>query len=285
MSKLSFQAIKVIKRAYDVRSTEVPFNNTWQQLHEEYRIGQHNHRHLVLTPQDWRILREIVKKDSDYDLQQPLPTGSRTEVAAQVSNEKWSRESIRENRIFASSCTPITLHKGSISLAGTGVAWIDWRELVFEHITHLVMIENQECIAMWGNFMLPSSLKRALAVYRGHDISARAVGTLLNALPATIPVVWFADFDPAGFVIAMASPRCDALLVPADPYAVKTPKLTKRYDKQWTHYSESGASLPVSFAMQWDVMTEKSIALSQELLCARQVPLEIIWRDPAQPTS
>lgn len=273
MPQLTKLNVQVIKRTLDDYITHVKLNQTWEFLHREYRVGRRDHNSLILSVQDRARLRDIVLKDTGINIDEALPVGLRTAVASHMIDEKWASNSIQQHRIYAASRVPIAVTEGAVNLNGDCVAWMDWRQLSLERIDTVVVVENLEAIAHWGGFMLPLEVENALAIYRGHDLSTQGVASFLAVLPSTVKVIWFVDFDPAGFVIANAASRCDALLIPCEPLALKDSSHKKRLHTQWARYHNIGERLPVGWIAFWNLMIEHQIAISQEALCAKRVPL------------
>lgn len=276
MPKLTKQNVQVIKRVLDTYATHAKLNQTWEYMHREYRVGRRDRNNLFFTPQDRAILQQIVLNDTGLDLHEAIPTGTRTAVAALAIDEKWADESIQQHRIYVSSKKPIQLTDGVVHLGGDSVAWIDWRKLDIARIDTLVIVENIEAITHWPAFVLPDALESALAIYRGHDISATAVVTLLAALPSTTRVIWFIDFDPAGLVIANSAVRCDGLVIPANPLSLEKHSHVERFNTQWSRYHSADAKLPANWISLWNLMTTHKLAISQEALCATQTPLNLL---------
>jgi len=276
MPRLNQQQFNVVKRFLNSHVSQVPLNATWRLLHQEYRVGTVRRNQLLLNQNDRGALSALVLADTGVDFKADLQTQTRTAIAASAIDEKWASGSIQDDRIFIASMYDIATTTGVMSLPSGMVAWAAWPELLLNDGQWVVVVENQEAIVHWGRFVLPDALKGALAVYRGHDVSRRAQDTFIEQLPTAVRVARFPDFDPAGFVIAHSEGRCDALVSPENPESIDAPSFHKRFADQWAQYSNYEGKLPAAWLTAWKAMAARSMALSQEAICAREIPLALL---------
>jgi len=142
-----------------------------------------------------------------------------------------------------------------------------------------VVVENLEAFVLWGQFNFLEQLRNSLVVYRGHDVSAKAVISFLNSLPIGIDVTVFSDPDPAGLEIIMSTPKVTSALVPVSIENFRKVSHKERFGGQLAtmpNVKEKSLSFSEQFQKYVNTITKLGIAVTQERLCNQKSLLVLI---------
>lgn len=278
MDELNTRNLQIIQRVTNEARTEVKFTSLWSWFHMEYGIGQKNVNQLKLTVKDHDNLRAIVKNLTGIDLLNPLPSGSRLEVAKSISNEKLFSENPNRHYVLLNSPNGLlTLNGFEIPLLLGSSYRCDWRTLQseFNSVEKIIVVENLQAFDHIQMAQLPIELKSAWIIYRGHNESNRAVIDLLNKLPKTCEIIGFTDYDPAGISILLTSIskiKITSCLLPelsedlfkqgigTEPIFQKQQQIIDRFSQR---------ELPKIINDYWQALLKHRVCLSQELLLSQ----------------
>ena len=132
------------------------------------------------------------------------------------ANEKLAGRQPREGRVALRAPDGIRLDGRVLDLPKA--AYLDLRVSETTQFDHdaLIVVENFEAFVNFEDACIDVPFVKPLLVFRGDAINTQdAVLSLL--LHASLPVVAWTDFDPAGLLIAKALPHCREIIAPADP--------------------------------------------------------------------
>jgi hypothetical protein len=265
-----------------------------QKLREDYAdILLLQGSRLIFTPATKLRLRQALAKAEGFDLLQGLPESvNRLEMATHHSDEKLADVAPEANFLLATSRTGLLLRRGldkpteshsnrsgprAFSLPPGLSVRLQVNDLDINGYDSIVVVENLQAFDHWHLARVADDLGKELVVYRGHDVTARAVLKLLSIAKPFI--VAFTDLDPAGLQIACTLPHVSKLLVPELP--------TDHLDASHPEASFNAAIQLETFAKQhkalaflesrhlagWQALatqvTKAKIAIMQETMLAR----------------
>jgi len=264
------QVYKSVQRALKQRLPRVAINKTWQQIHDELAVGSRVGGYLELTTADRERLRSAVLQATGLDPLYDDLKGDRLAVASRSSNEKLATQPVfgEEIKLFRLQ-QPIPLVGGAAVTPPGSYLTTGPKQLDTARLDTIVVIENGTAFLNWSQLRADADIRCALALYRGHDDSARRVLDLLHELPNRVRIYAAVDFDPAGFRIAQ-SLGADALLVPENyPRILQESHLnkTEAFEKQNTKAAD--ANIPDGWRSAWEWIHRHRIAVTQEVLLAR----------------
>ena len=253
---------------------EVACNATWQDIHRAFELGRVERRRLTFSPRERELLREEAKRHFGWDLIEPLPGEDRIQAASQAIDEKLAPQRPDDGFVLAKGVLPVPL-----PALPTGCSLrVALDQLDVAAIGHVLVVENLDCFDQIHRFLLPDNLGDALVLYRGHGAATRGTRQLLQRLPATVPVVVFADYDPAGLVIAATLPQASQLLVPQ-----LTPELLAKGSREHFHRQHLQARHLDSGALGgwqavWTELKQAGVSIKQQHMLAFGAALRCIAR-------
>ena len=280
MDQLKTKDIQVLSRAYKSAKRLVKLSNLWQFLNTEYGIGCIDKNNLILQHTDYQQIRELIKSDMGIDISEPPLTGSRIDIAKSTGNEKLNAEAPgRHHLLLNSPSGELFINDQLIPLIKGASYRVDWREVDLNKIPpSIIVVENLQAFDFFKSFNLPESLSNALVVYRGHNISSKAVIDFLNAVPHNTQIISFCDFDPKGFEIALSTTKVTDILLPELDQAFDGAEGTRHvFDKQHTsvtHFSKH--ALPSILYSYWNELMKQKLCVSQENILAHSKRLLVL---------
>lgn len=258
------------------RLPDVPYSATWKDIHRAFELGQVERRRLHFTPQERELLRDEARRRFGWDLMNPLPNEDRIQAAAQAIDEKLAPRQPDEGFVLAKGVLPFMV--AAPTLPNECALRVPVNHLDLAAICNVLVVENLDCFDQIHRFALPDRLNAALVLYRGHSALTRGTRQLLQGLPALVPVVVFADFDPAGLAIAATLPRASHVLIPQ-----LTPDLLAKGSREDFHGQHKESKQLDSIELGgwqaiWEEMTQTGLSIKQQHLLAQGVPLRCIAR-------
>jgi hypothetical protein len=212
------QQLKVIERAINSEKSDFSLNQTWQDIHDDYAVGQIKRGKIQLTAMDKQQLRELVRCQIGMDLTKnsvsDLNNLHREQVLNIANNEKLAGRAVKQNRI---AIKPLPNQRLSINQQHYDFPTDGHLDIALEnlrHVTHdsILVIENYRCFDRLDllNIQLGPRFKHPLVVYRGD----KEYGCTKLLQQLKLPVLAMTDIDPAGLMIAQALPYFAALIAP-----------------------------------------------------------------------
>lgn len=279
MSSLSKQQVKIIVTAIKKQAPRIRATTAWVQLSEEYGLGEQRGDHIHFSRQDYKAWREILIAECGFDPVEAELTGNRTEVARLTSNEKWSTESVRAGLVS------VTVLGGNLVTAQGQcdvIPGVEYRVSIDalrpDDYEALLVVENFEAFLFIHQYLLPEC-GHALVLYRGHDASARSVIELQKRADDDMPVIGFADTDPAGIGIVIDNRCLTHALFPDRDSLVGVPTLAQRFADQLTmrpRLLEQCSDKSEEFRQYVKWMLIEGIAISQERMCSLRIPFQLV---------
>ena len=277
-------SLKVIYKALSAGSERVSENKTWNHLNREYGIGRKDGNEYILSAQEHFDLRKIVEQETGLDLlsDQYLNdnTLSRTESARQLKDEKLLSTAVRSGHIEVRSDTGTV---GNYTHSRHGYTGLKVDELLNEFIETIIVIENRDTFLSLSVSVLPGCFESAKPVYlyRGdNQVCPGAVKQYLEQTKAS--VFYFGDFDAKGLEIALAMPKVQGLILPDQTQtdSKSLQKLSKSdafYAQQPSLLSLLNKNIPLLLREYLMLMNDWKLAVTQEHLIARHIPLVLLW--------
>ncbi len=277
MNKSQFNSIKKLlkNRRYKINATKI-----WRDIHAEYGVGQLSSKAILFIEQDFSNLRTMCQKLTGVDPLLEEVKGDRLDVAAKARNEKWAQGNVFGDMVEVNSKSSIELtHGQAVTPPGTFLK-VGVNDFNLNVIDKILLIENAVIARHWYQCRLPDSLDNALMVYRGHDVSSKAVRAWLTTLPEHIMKIGYFDFDPAGLGIAHDY-GVDALLVPDpinDDLISGNRNKPEEFVKQINQRPDLESELPASLSSlyRWMRKENRQCAVTQEKLTAIEWSLKIV---------
>lgn len=264
------QVYRSIQRVLQQRSARVAINKTWSQIHNEFAIGSRVGKYLALTADDRERLRFTLLRATGLDPLHDHLDGDRLAMSRRSPNEKLAAQPVFGDGIKLFRLQqPIPLVGGAASTPPGSYLTTNPGQLDAARLDVIVVIENGTAFLNWPKLRADAGIRHALALYRGHDDSARRVLNLLHEVRSQARIYAAVDFDPAGFRIALGL-GADALLVPERyPRILQEVHLNKpeAFEKQNTKAED--ANIPGGWRIAWDWIHQHRIAVTQEALLAR----------------
>ncbi|QJD58896.1 hypothetical protein HG264_08215 [Pseudomonas sp. gcc21] len=274
------------------RKRKVPLTRVWLSIHEEYGVGIRSRSSLDLSDSDLDKLYTAARRLTRHD---PLSLDiekSRTDLSADTAQDKLGSQPVFRMVRVATTDGLVEMRddNGAIvqipCLPGMYVG-VCGAKLVInpERIDQVIIIENGSAMERWWDIthMLPERYRqRSLFVYRGHGADAAALLGTLEALPDSVAILFFGDFDPSGIDIALGVGkhlgRCHiALLAPAEPgKLVQTMSKPGTFEKQYPclqrllELNRSAELMKLLASIR-----QNGWAVTQESLIAHRIPLAI----------
>jgi len=204
---LSKKSYTSVQRVLQNGVYKILLNKLWVEIHDEIGVGDISSKHLILSVEDHKKLRNWYILDAGVDPLTVKVTGSRLDVATIVRNEKWATESVFSGMINVNVISGIVplIQGDAVTQSGTLLS-VSAKDINIEQIDTVVLVENGIVARSWYQCCIPEELTSALMVYRGHGSEGmKSVSEWLKQLPPGIRKVGYFDFDPAGLGMAQGS--------------------------------------------------------------------------------
>lgn len=281
---LSRQELTVIQRLLKTEKREVKAGTVWNRLHQTLGIGRPGPKGTIsFSEKEIETLRARANLEVPGDIRHANLSGSRTDIAADFTNEKVSTRSVFGHFIWVGRTKPglIPLACGQAGLAPKGsYLAVDPADIVLRDNDPIILVENGDTFLRRDQVLVPDELKSALWVYRGHNTIAKAVLRFIQEEKRRRPVVGFFDYDPAGVDIAIQT-DLDSVLLPvgwqlpmADSPLQKWFKAAE-FAKQAPHLQARLKGLSGGRLTLASRVLDGAWSLSQEHMTIHQAPLEV----------
>ena len=253
---------------------EVAYNAAWQDIHRAFELGRVERRRLIFSPRERELLREEAKRQFGWDLIKPPPSEDRIQAATQAIDEKLAPQRPDDGFVLAKGVLPVPL-----PALPTGCALrVALAHLNLAAIHSVLVVENLDCFDQVHRFLLPDDLGDALVLYRGHGAATRGIRQLLQCLPASVPVVVFPDYDPAGLVIAATMTGASHMLVPQLSPELLAKGSREHFHKQHLQAKHLNSSALGGWQAVWAEMKQGGVSVKQQHMLALGAPLRCICR-------
>ena len=265
---------------------QVRLTPPWRILYDELGIGRIAScgKLLQLSSLDRQALADWVQRELGVDPRrvsyEQAMSRTRTEVAGASNQEKGLSAAVRSHHVEVRS---VTGQVGEYRHPRNGYLGLSVEEALAISCTHLITVENFDtflCLNAEHLPMLPPA--SSLVVYRGDNKAhPGAVKKLLKN--STSQLFHYGDYDPAGLRIGLSLAAGTQLLLP-DLSQICTEQLmtfTKlnafaKQEAQLRQLEGSAAVLPIEIVEHLRFIRTHNIAITQESLMAKQVPLAMI---------
>lgn len=266
-----------LKRALASDASVVPASKAWRELARDFEVGRETSKGIALTVDDRAKLRLIGKALWGFDPLFGRPTGDRLGVAKTATDDKIASEAPDASYVLAKGIVGFALPAGASARVRIEALPIDAVEAV-------VVVENLDCFDAWSGEGLDLA-GRTLFLYRGHDRVAKGVKRLLQSLPDGIPVLVFPDFDPAGLLIAISTPRASHVIAPADLDGLTPFHGHADYLAQISAVAHVSSAPPPGIAVLWAAMRTNGISCKQQHIIARGLAIRAYALDRVSRTA
>lgn len=277
----SKQVFNLVVVAVQESKSEVPFNKTWQYLHDELGIGSVVNKKLNLTALDRQELSQLIKSETGVDATKidvsALSELSRTEISKTVVNEKWSTRKVREDIVYLKSLNNEVVLDKIYPIPKGGYLAVPWQQAVEHQHKLIIAVENLEVFlnAEYVNWP-PELLSSApLVLYRGDaEATPSAFKKLIEGTTQNYYV--FFDYDPAGFMMALTQPRQPSLIVPDESIEVlKAMSKNAAYAQQHRAVDYLKERLHET-QNHTDALISHKLAVMQEKIMSSHVKLRVV---------
>lgn len=197
----------------------MPFNKTWQKVHQDYQIGTVHGKEFHLTSKELEYLQScIYAKQVKVVPEQSLNLQSdRMDLLNFLKDEKSGGYSVfGDQLVLASVHAKLPLKQGDVTIGYKGlVPTVHADELVCNKIAKLIIVENGTMLTRLFDWygQLPEKWQDSLFIYRGQGQNARQVFKLLASLPEHTEMAFYGDFDPFGLNIAAHFFKCRTMSI------------------------------------------------------------------------
>jgi len=238
---------------------------------------------ITVNPAQRSALKIYLKTRFDIDWTVPiekLSSGSRLDVAAYTNREKFSQKKVKETWLKLKPLTTgCKLNHNDLPVMNAGHIEISQDDVASIDIDCLLMVENADVFNRLQEVILSSSLPdKTLAVYRGDPQSAMTISWVKSIGEGRCEIACYADYDPAGMVIAH-SLHIDAILLPTISELDTINGDKEAFDDQ-SHQLESLITNNKDFALTlqawFDYLLKRKMGFTQEVMIAKQVTHEWI---------
>ena len=265
---------RAIGRALRNRDLQVALGPVWREIYRHFGIGRIEGRKLRFAPADLEILLKAAVTAFGGDPRESLSALNRIEAAPHALDEKQAGLRPNEGYVLAKGALPAPLP----DLPAGCALRVSLDQLDVAAIGIVLVVENLDCFDQVHRFALPEQLRDALVIYRGHSASTGGNRQLLQRLPAAIPVVVFADYDPAGLVIAATLPHASHLLVPQLTPELLAKGSREHFQRQHLQARHLDNSALGGWQAVWAEMKLGGVSVKQQHMLAMGAPLHCIGR-------
>jgi len=278
VEKITDKHVPILSRVIKSVNYKVKKNALWQFLVSEYGIGYLDGHFVILNRDDHIRIQELVLNQIGIDLLEHLPSGDRIQVSLKTGNEKFAAEAPGRHYIALTSWSKqLNINGQTIPLLPGASYRIDWRNLDMRPDC-IIVVENLQAFDNFYMAKLPQELANAWVLYRGHNISSKAVKDCLAAMPEGIPIIAFSDYDPAGLIISKTTIGVTQFLLPEIDVAFQQAHGTReRFESQHasvTHLTNN--PLPGTLSAHYDRLLNERLCVSQEQMLALEMSLLLI---------
>ena len=272
-----------------VAKPHVRLTANWQSVHQEQGIGRISPctKLLLLTPLHRQALLDWVQRELGVDPRtmsyEQAMSRSRTEAAGASNQEKGLSAAVRSNHLEVRS---VTGRVGEYHHPDHGYLGLSVTDALALPFTHVMTVENFDTfLCLKAEHLLTLPAASTLLVFRGdNNAHPGAVKKLLNSTTASL--YHYGDYDPAGLRIGLSMMPSTQLLLPdlsqirAEQF-IKLTKLTTfaKQEKILRQLERGAVTLPVDLAAHLQFIRDHNIAITQESLMAKQVPLTMVRID------
>lgn len=223
------------------------------------------------------ILKSKIVADFGMHFLQPIGIEDDRIATAKVhNNEKDARVAPEQNYLN------LVIQSGVLSAAGLTTSLpkgmslrANIERLDLQMTESIIVVENLQAFDYWHLTALPSDLSRALAVYRGHDKTAKAVLKLLKKCAGRTNVIAFMDFDPKGLNMALTLPEVTHLLLPDLTKLDPSMSQVNVFIKQSNYLNQLKNNPNWSRYLFVQTLVQRKLAIAQETMLARDIPLTL----------
>lgn len=273
MSGLGNQHRNAIAKALCSRLREVTLTDTWQAIHRHFGIGCIEGRKLRFAPQDFELLLIAARHEFGGDPRESLQGLTRAAAASQLIDEKLAPLRPDDGFVLVKGQLPASLPQLDTDLA----LRVPLGRLDPGAIEQVLVVENLDSFDDCHAYRLPGALAGSLVLYRGHGGVARGTRRLLTSLPPGTPITVFADYDPAGLLIASTLGATQLLLPMLDDKL-----LAKGHREHFTHQYTARRYLEraelAGWQPVWEEMKERQLSIKQQHMLALGASLYLLPR-------
>ena len=193
------------------------------------------------------------------------------------ANEKLAGRQPREGRVALRAPGGIRMDGRVLDLPKSACLDLRVNEAMrFDHDA-LIVVENFEAFVNFEDACIDMPFVRPLLVFRGDAVNTQdAVLSLLQH--ASLPVIAWPDFDPAGLLIAKALPHCREMIAAADP-----DEALARFGRPDLYLAQlremEATSAPDAWVALRDALRRYRRGLDQERMISERIPLRVWQRD------
>ena len=251
----------------------------WRRLHQEYGLGGLiDNKTLHWSREDLKWWRDLI--DTDRPAHEAAQAGvDRTAMSKYTANEKLTRASVQDQRLFCHAINaPLYMTSGEQPAHPDIEYRVHYQTIDINRYAACLIIENLESYVYCQRINWPS-LPPTLVLYRGHDKSVQALRALLNSRKKSVDVYIFPDTDPAGMGIAMSMAEATHIIAPDVRSLAPGGLLRDRFATQLQRLPNLRSQVrgfSESFQLLVSDILQTGTAVSQEWLCAHEVPLKLI---------
>ena len=253
---------------------EVSCSAIWNDIHRAFELGRIESGRLKFSPHERELLREEAKRQFGWNLIEPLPAEDRIQAAAQAIDEKLAPQRPDDGFVLAKGMLPSPLP----ALPAGCALRVALQQLDVASIASVLVIENLDCFDQIHRFALPDGLHASLMLYRGHGGATRGTRQLLQRLPATVPIVVFPDYDPAGLAIAATLPHASHVLVPGLTPELLIKGSREHFHKQHLQAKHLDSCELGAWQTVWTEMKQMGVSIKQQHMLAFGAPLRCVAR-------
>lgn len=267
---------------------QVKSNKSCEWIVDNYRLGHIDNGTWSYTGKDRVSIIKLIKELLNIDLltDDYKPKQDRVKNALTQSNEKLNALAVSHDFVLVNSFDKLLLNKQQIDIGLFNSLGIYINANKVDSIEHkaIVFVENLAVMANLKQLVFTENtvhLKDALWVYRGdkkHQQSTGAAYDFFRRCANSHQLVCFADFDPAGFQIAMTCGALQLLAPSLDAFDSINVKGTEQ-----TYYAQDNAKkyLDIQITLSDELqalyrgMKDKKRTIQQEHLLSHQIPLSL----------
>lgn len=266
----SAQQIQFLQRLVSERPAQRRVGEVSRHFSEHFSIGTTVGRLVEYREDHLRMAAELLRTH-DLPVNPMAPGASRAEAAVFGGMSEKALSAAPHSGSIGVKCV------GSCSLDGVALCTPEGTYLVVTpevagriRCDRLMLVENLETFRQLERYgWIDYTGRSVLVIYRGD--TALSIGEALKVLRGRTAPIWaFADFDPAGLVIANALPpeRLERIVLPNEPWlrkAANTSRGRQLFDEQ-----EAGARPSLERAKHpevrgaWALLAELRSAVTQE---------------------
>lgn len=266
----SAQQIQFLQRLVSERPAQRRVGEVSRHFSEHFSIGTTVGRLVAYREDHLRMAAELLRTH-DLPVNPMAPGASRAEAAVFGGMSEKALSAAPHSGSIGVKCV------GSCALDGVALCTPEGTYLVVTpevarriRCDRLMLVENLETFRQLERYgWIDYSGRSVLVIYRGD--TALCTGEALEVLRGRTAPIWaFADFDPAGLVIANALPpeRLERIVLPNEAWlrkAANTSRGRQLFDEQeaWARPSLERATHP-EVRRAWAMLTELRSAVTQE---------------------